>query len=178
MPESLSFWTQLELGLIRLMTIVLGGMDNLFNVRWGERILSRMVNRWQIRLSHLDDAMVALERERNRIQQQTEDLAIHTAALYLGGRSLVHPELVFDPADPRDDELLDASIEILVKKHLAAVETQEVEEGHYIYRLEPDWAAIRGYLARAAAAADPDVASWLGEGLTFIDDAVLSERDD
>jgi hypothetical protein len=177
MPKSLSFWVQTELALLRLLTAALGLVDGLFNVGWGERLLERMAGRWQARLVQLDASIAALEQERHRLQSHAEALAVHAAAIYLGGRSLTHDELVFDPADPRDEEILDASIEILVKGRLAAIETEEIEKGHYVYCLEPDWIAIRDRLAEAAEDSEADIADWLREGLAFIDETFLSEQE-
>lgn len=172
-PDSLSFWDQIQLTLLRMLTIALGLVDALFNVHLGEHLLDRLVNRWQARLGQIEEAMTALELERERIQKQAEALAIHTAAIYLGGRILVHDQLVFDPADPREEEILDASIELLVKERLAAIETREIEPGRYVYHLEPDWAAICARLAEATAGAEPEMADWLCEGLEFIDEAIM-----
>jgi hypothetical protein len=81
-------------------------------------------------------------------------------------------ELRFDPTDPRDEELLDASIDLLVKKRLAAIESQEIGSGHYIYFLEPDWDAIRQVLVGATTQAEPENAEWYSEGVRFIDETV------
>jgi hypothetical protein len=98
-----------------------------------------------------------------------EAMAIHTAMIYLTGRNQTRHELRFDPADPREEQLLDACIDTLVKDQLATIETEEVRSGHYIYALEPDWAAIRARLASAADCAEPELADWLREGIRFID---------
>lgn len=173
-PRQLSFWDQLQLVFLRLLATFLGAVDGLFHVRWGERLLERMAHHWQTQLVHLQESIDALEKERNRLHAQAEALAIHAAAIYLGGRTLARNQLVFDPAEPHDEELLDATIEILVKEQLATLETQEIEPGRYLYHLEPDWRAIRGRLAETAAGAEPDIADWLQEGLKFIDEAFLS----
>lgn len=169
-----SIWDRLQLLMLRLLSIVLALVDGLFRVRCGERILDRLTNRWQAQVAELDKALVRLEQERERLNIQVDALAIHAAALYLGSRSLARSELRFDPADPRDEEALNASIELLVKERLAAIETEEIEPGYYVYNLEPDWAAIRTRLARAVDHAGPEVAEWFCEGLSFIDNAFLS----
>ena len=91
-PQPLSFWDQVELLLLRLAAALLVPVDRLFNVQWGERVLTRMTVRWEERLATLDEAMAELDRERQHIQDQTQALAIHTAAVYLGGRCLTHDE--------------------------------------------------------------------------------------
>ncbi len=141
-------WDRLELRVIRLLTIGLALIDSLFNVDWGERLLKRQSDRWQARLGELEEEVDRLEVERGRVQAQAEALALHAATIYLGGRSLLHHELRFDPADPHEEEILDATVDLLVKTRLAAIEDREVEPGHHIYYLEPDWAAIRGPAGR------------------------------
>jgi hypothetical protein len=170
----MSLWEQFQLALLRILTVTLGVVDGLLNVRWGQRMLDRLARRWQTRLEQLDDAMAALEQERNRTHRLTEALAVQTAAIYLGGRSLVDEELIFDPAIPRDEEILDAAIELLVKRRLATIEPKELEEEHYVYNLEPDWAAIHAHLVEVHDEADPDLAGWLQEGAKFIQESFLS----
>jgi hypothetical protein len=149
--------------------------DGLLRVRWGERLLERLAHRWQARLAHLDETLAELEQERSRLNLQTEALALYAAALYLGGRSLARDELRFDPAESQDEETLDASIELLVKERLAAISTEEIEPGRYIYHLDPDWVAIHARLTEATRHAEPDVAAWFDEGLRFIDESFLPE---
>mgnify|MGYP001146971638 CR=1 FL=1 len=173
-PSPLSFRDQMQLVLLRLLSALLGGVDGLFNVRWGERLLERLTNHWESQLVQIDKALARLENERHQLQLQAEALAIHAAAIYLGGRSLAHGELLFDPADPHDEEMLDASIDLLVKARLASIETEEVETRHYVYHLEPDWPAIYTRLSDAAEQAEPRVADWFREGLRFIDEAFPS----
>jgi hypothetical protein len=172
--EPLSLWDQAQLISIRLLTRVLGIVDRLLNVHWGERLLERMAGRWQSQLGELDEALARLERERAQLQLQAQALALHAAAVYLGGRQLARDELRFDPADPHDEEILDASIDLLVKERLASIEMEQTAKDHYIYHLEPDWAAIRARLADAAARSEPEVAGWLQETITFIDSVAIN----
>jgi hypothetical protein len=179
----------LQLTLIRVLAWFLRLVDSLFDVRWGEGMLAHLAGGWERQISKLDADIARLEQERHELQMQAEALAIHAAALYLGGRSLARQELRFDPADPKDEEMLDASIDLLVKQRLAAIETEEIEAGHYIYHLEPNWPAISARLGSAAeqaeatgqaAAADgvtPEIADWFREGQKFIDEAFLSQTD-
>jgi hypothetical protein len=160
--------------MLRVLSVVLGAVDALLDVRWGERCLERLAERWQSRLTNLDEALAELEKERRQLQAQAEALAIHAAAIYLGGRSLARDELRFDPADSHDEEILDATIDLLVKARLASVETEEIEPDRYIYHLEPDWPAIRSQISDAVEQAEPQVAEWFREGLKFIDEAFLS----
>lgn len=174
-PTGGSFWDKTQLVALRLLSILLALTDRLFNVQWGEHLLERMAGRWETKLKELDRTLATLEEERHQLQVQAEAVAIHAATIYLGGRSLTHNELRFDPAIPHDEEILDATIDLLVKQKLAAVATEEIEPEHFVYYVEPDWEAIRARLGRAADQANPDTAEWFREGLRFIDEALLPQ---
>ncbi|MBC8265281.1 MAG: hypothetical protein H8E47_14305, partial [Anaerolineales bacterium] len=83
--------------------------------------------------------------------------------LYLRQRELLLPHrwLHFDSANPQEDQGLDLLINHLVKSRLAAIEMQEVEKNHYIYKLNPNWTAIGDYLAQHEADLQPEIAGWL-----------------
>jgi hypothetical protein len=174
-PTGGSFWDKTQLVVLRLLSILLALIDRLFNVQWGEHLLERMAGRWETKLKELDRTLATLEEERQQLQVQAEAVAIHAATIYLGGRSLTHNELRFDPAIPHDEEILDATIDLLVKQKLAAIATEEIEPEHFVYYVEPDWEAIRAHLGRAADQANPDIAEWFREGLRFIDEALLPQ---
>ena len=169
----LTFWDRAQLLLLRILSIGLGLLDRLFRIDWGERVLDRMSRRWEEQLDQLDATLAHLEQEREQIQAQSEALAIHAAAIYLAGRSLTQETLRFDPALSKDDEILDATIDLLVKQRLASIETEEVEAGRFVYTLEPDWAAILAKLRDAADQSDPEVAEWFQEGIRFIAEEFL-----
>ena len=101
-----------------------------------------MSRKWERQLEALDQTLARLEQEREQIQDQSEALAIHAAAIYLAGRGLTDDGLRFDPELSHDDEILDATIDLLVKQRMASIETEEIDKGHFVYTLEPDWAAI------------------------------------
>jgi len=171
--RSQSLRDRLELRVIRLLTTGLALFDGLFNVDWGERLLKRQGDRWEAKLVRLQEEVDRLEVKRGRVQAQVEALALHAATIYLGGRSLVHNELRFDPADPHEEEILDATVNLLVKNRLAAIEDREAEPGHHIYYLEPDWVAIRARLAEAMDLAAPEAAELYRESVTFIEETFL-----
>lgn len=173
-PMPLSLWDRTQLTILRLLSITLGWLDWLLNVHWGERLLNRLSRRWQARLDLLNASLADLEEERQRIHMQAEALAIQAATIYLGGRSLIHSELRFDPAIAHDEEMLDASIDLLVKQRLATIESVETEPGHFVYHLDPDWAAIHRRLSAAADQTDPQSAEWFLEGIHLIEEALLS----
>ncbi len=173
-PSPLTVWDRAQLALLRVLSIGLGLLDRLFHVDWGERALGRMSRRWENQLEKLDETLSRLEQERKDLHEQSETLAIHAAALYLATRQATEGTLRFDPAISQDDEILDATIELLVKQRLASIETKEVSAAEYVYTIEPDWAAIRTRLRAAADRADPEIADWLVEGMQFIDEALLA----
>jgi multidrug efflux pump subunit AcrA (membrane-fusion protein) len=170
----LTFWDRAQLALLRLLSIGLGLLDRLFQIDWGERALGRMSRRWESQLEQLDEALARLEQEREQLQDQSEAMAIHAAAIYLAARHVTQDRLRFDPAISHDNEILDATIDLLVKQRLASIETEEVEAGHFVYTVEPDWAAILASLRAAAGRAEPEIAEWFQEGIQFIDEALLS----
>ena len=176
-PSPLTFWDRAQLALLRMLSIGLGLMDRLFHVQWGERALGRLSRRWESQLEQLDETLAILEQEREQLQAQSEALAIHAAAIYLAGRNLTQDKLQFDPELSRDDEILDATIDLLVKQRLASIETEEIDDGHFVYTVEPDWAAILERLHAAADQADPEVAEWFQEGIRFIDEAFLQHSE-
>lgn len=163
-------WDRLQLALLRLLSILLALVDSLFGVRWGERLLERLAGRWQTRLAQIDASLAALQRERKQLHAQAEGLALYTAVVYLAGRKLGHGDLVFDPTDPRQEKILDANIELLVKEQLATVEMNEVTPGHHVYHLEPDWHRIQERLEKAACEAGPEAADWLRDGSSLIEE--------
>ena len=173
----LTLWDRAQLLGLRLLSTILGLMDRAFHVDWGERVLGRMSRKWEGQLEQLDEVLAQLELEREQLQIQSEALAIHAAAVYLASRNLAHDKLRFDPQDSHDDEILDATIDLLVKQRLASIETNELEDGHFVYILEPDWAAILESLRAAADQADPEVAEWFQEGIRFIDSACLHQTE-
>ncbi len=176
-PTPLTFWDRVQLFLLRLLSISLGLLDRLFHSDWGERVLGRMSRRWEDQLDQLDETLARLEQEREQIQAQSEALAIHAAAIYLAARDLTRDKLQFDPAVSHEDKILDATIDLLVKQRLASIDTQEIEDRHFIYTIEPDWTAILSYLRSAADKAAPEVADWFQEGIQFIDQEFLPQAE-
>jgi len=174
-PSPFTFWDRAQLVLLRVLSIGLGVLDRLFHVDWGERALGRMSRRWESQLENLDETLARLEQERKDLHEQSEALAIHTAAIYLAARTATEGTLRFDPSISQEDEILDATIELLVKQRLASIETKEVNAGEYVYTIEPDWAAILTRLRAAADWADPEIADWFVEGMLFIDDALQAQ---
>jgi hypothetical protein len=171
----LTFWDRAQLFLLRILSIGLGLIDRIFRIDWGERALGRMSRRWETRLEQLDASLARLEQEREQVQSQSEALAIHAAAIYLAARNLTQDKLQFDPSISHDDEILDATIDLLVKERLASIETEEVAAGRFVYTIEPDWTAILTKLRASASEADPEIAEWFEEGIRFIDEEFLPQ---
>lgn len=169
-PPRASLWDQVQLRLLRLLSISLALTDGLLGVSWGERLLDHLAARWQAHMVEIDAALAALEEERKRMGVQAEGLALYAAVIHLTSRQLARGELCFDPANPKDEEALDANIDLLVKERLAAVELIKAGEGHEIYRLEPDWAEIQTRLELAASQAEPETAGLLRDGARLIEE--------
>jgi hypothetical protein len=134
-------------------------IDRLFATNFVEREIARRkarVARYEAHLAELTEQLV-------RLEGQLEAANLQLCLLYLQQRELLLPHrwLHFDPANSQEDQGLDLLIEHLVKPRLAAIEVQEVEENYYIYKLEPDWAAIDAFLGRWEADLQPEIADWL-----------------
>lgn len=171
-----SFRDRMELRMLRLLSISLAVMDRALGVRWGERLLALLAARWQARLAQIDADLAALEEERAMVRLQAEGLALYTAITYLASRQLARGELCFDSAAPQDEQVLEANIDLLVKERLASVDVQEIEPGHYLYRLEPDWAEIQARLEEAARHAKPETADWLRDGSRLVEEVAGSSQ--
>ena len=136
-------------------------VDHLLGTKLAEKELARReakVARYKARMTDLEEQLTKLEGLLGAIN-------LRLCLLYLRERSLLSPErwLSFDSNDPEEDRGLGLVIEHLVKPRLATVETDQVEEGHYIYHLQPDWAAIRAFFAEQQADLEPDMRGWLSE---------------
>jgi hypothetical protein len=170
-----SFASRVQIAFLRMLSLFLSLVDSLLNVRWGERTLERMASNWERRLAHLDQSLAHLEKEREQLELQAEAIALHVATFRLGGRALSGEHLCFDPAEPGDEKILDAAIDLLVKENLAAVESEEIEPGRFTYTLEPDWAAIHARISRAASLAESEIAEMFQDSLRFIEERLLSQ---
>jgi hypothetical protein len=172
-----SFGSRAEFALLRFLSVFLATVDSLLNVRWGERTLERMAGRWQERITQLDENLAHLEKERENLEHQAEAIALHVATFRLGSRTLSGDALRFDPADPHDERILDATIDLLVKRKLAAIEPEEIEPGHFAYSLDLDWMAIHARISEAAGLANAEMAEMFQESLQFIEENLFPRQD-
>jgi len=136
-------------------------IDRLFATNLVEREIARRkakIARYEAHLAELAKQLATLE-------ERLEAANLQLCLLYLQQRELLLPHrwLRFDPANFEEDEGLDSLIEHLVKPRLAAIEVQEVGQNHYIYKLDPDWAAIYAFLSRWEEDLQPEVADWLAQ---------------
>lgn len=86
------------------------------------------------------------------VEQEKEAAARLLPAFAAGLRAAAanrNTPLPLDDRDPTQNGMADALIRFLVKPGLATVETEEVGDGHYGYRVSLDWAALE-QLARGA----------------------------
>jgi len=143
----------------RILLASLVIIDHLFGTSFVERELARRkatLARYEARLAEISEQLLKLD-------GLLEAANLQLCLLYLRQRELLSPQrwLYFDTANPQEDQGLDLLIHHLVKPRLAAIEMQEVEKNHYIYRLEPDWAAIGDFFSRQEADLQPEIADWL-----------------
>jgi hypothetical protein len=140
-------------------------IDRLFATNLVERELARRkakLARYEAYLTQITEALTKFE-------ESLKATHLQLCLLYLRQRELLLPHrwLHFDPASHQEDQGLDLLIDYLVKPRLAAIEVQEVKNKHYIYKLEPDWAAINAFLAEWQADLQPEIAEWLTQKKGF-----------
>jgi len=143
----------------KILLAGLGIVDRLF----ATNLLEREVARRKAKLARSEARLTELSEQLVKLGELLEAANLQPCLLYLRQRELLLPHrwLSFDTANPQEDQGLDLVINHLVKPRLAAVEMQEVEKSHYIYTLEPDWAAIGDFLAQHEADLQPEIADWL-----------------
>jgi hypothetical protein len=129
----------------------------------GTNLAGKELSRREAKVARYRAQMVNLERQLTSLEGMLEAINLRLCLLYLQERSLLSPArwLSFDPNDPEEDRGLGLLIERLVKPRLATIEMDKVEEGHYVYHLQPDWAAIRALLAEQQADLEPEMQRWL-----------------
>ena len=143
----------------KILLAGLGIIDRLF----ATDLLEREVARRKARVARSEARLAEISEQLVKLGGLLEAASLQLCLLYLRQRELLSPQrwLHFDPANPQEDQGLDLVINHLVKPRLAAIEVQEIEKNHYIYKLEPDWAAIDGFLAQREADVQPEIADWL-----------------
>ena len=131
----------------------------------GTHLVERELARREAKVARYRAHMMELERELTKLEDLLGAINLRLCLLYLRERSLLSPErwLSFDPNNPEEDRGLELIIEHLVKPRLATIEMDKVEEGHYVYQLQPDWAAIRAFFAEQQADLELDIEGWLSE---------------
>ena len=131
----------------------------------GTHLVEKELARREAKVARYSTQMTELERELTKLEGLLGAINLRLCLLYLRERSLLSPErwLSFDPDDPAEDKGLGLVIEHLVKPRLATIEMDKVEEDHYLYHLQPDWAAIRAFFSEQQADLEPDMEGWLSE---------------
>ena len=131
----------------------------------GTHLVDKELARREAKVVRYRTQMTELEEQLTRLEGLLGALNLRLCLLYLRERSLLSPErwLSFDPNDPEEDKGLGLLIEHLVKPRLATIEMDKVEGDHYLYQLQPDWAAIRAFFAEQQADLEPDMEGWLSE---------------
>ncbi len=149
----------------KILLAGLGIIDRLF----ATDLLEREVARRKAKIARSEARLAELSEQLVRLGGLLEAANLQLCLLYLRQRNLLSPHrwLHFDPAHSQEDKGLDLLINHLVKPRLAAIEMQEVEKNHYIYKLEPDWAAVGNFLAQREADLQPEIAEWLDRKREF-----------
>ena len=131
----------------------------------GTNLVEKELSRREAKVARYRARMTELEKQLTRLEGLLGAINLRLCLLYLRERSLLSPErwLSFDPNDPEEDRGLDLLIEHLVKPRLATIEMDKVEEDHYLYHLQPDWAAICAFFVEQQADLEPDIEGWLLE---------------
>ena len=129
----------------------------------GTSLVEKELSRREAKVARYRTRMTELEKQLTRLEGLLGAINLRLCLLYLRERGLLSPErwLSFDPDDPEEEKGLEMLIEHLVKPRLATIEMDEVEEGHYVYHLQPDWAALRAFFAEQQADLEPDMEGWL-----------------
>jgi hypothetical protein len=129
----------------------------------GTNLAKKELSRREAKVARHRAQMTDLEKQLTRLEGLLEAINLRLCLLYLQERSLLLPErwLSFDANDPEEDKGLNLLIEHLVKPRLATIEMDKVEEGHYLYHVQPDWTAIRAFFAEQQADLEPDMQEWL-----------------
>ena len=131
----------------------------------GTNLAKKELSRREANVARYRAQMTELEKQLTRLEGLLGAMNLRLCLLYLRERSLLAPErwLSFDPDHPEEGRGLDLLIEHLVKPRLATIEMDKVEEGRYVYHLQPDWAAIHTLFAEQQADLDPGMKGWLSE---------------
>jgi hypothetical protein len=129
----------------------------------GTHLVEKELARREAKVARYRAQMTELEKQLTGLEGLLGAINLRLCLLYLQERNLLSPErwLSFDPNNLEEDRGLDLIIEHLVKPRLATIEMNKVEEGHYVYQLQPDWAAIRAFFAEQQADLEPDMEEWL-----------------
>jgi hypothetical protein len=129
----------------------------------GTNLVQKELSRREAKVARYRARMTELEKQLTKLENMLGAINLRLCLLYLRERNLLSPErwLSFDSNDPEEDKSLELLVEHLVKPRLAAIEMDEIEEGRYLYHLQPDWAAIHAFLVEQQADLEPGLREWL-----------------
>jgi len=134
--------------------------------RWlGTNLLERELARRQAALAAIEAEVAELEQTLAQVNLELDHLELVVCLAWLYQRSIQFGS-DWSRFDPRrggeEEEVLDMAIQRLVRTGLAAVRTEEVEPGHYIYTLRPHWGPIRQEMERYPGAMD-ELIAWVAQ---------------
>jgi len=129
---------------------------------FGSRLLEGELARRQRKIERLAKDVEVVDRELKAAARELDFSRTTLCLILLKARSEgadVQDWLFFDPFSEGDDDLLDSAIECLVKTQLAGLDAYPSADGHYAYRLAPDWQAIVAHFGQRSLA--KELMAWL-----------------
>lgn len=151
----MSPWTRLRLALLLVVDRLLG-----------THLVEREMACLQVHIEACQDRAEAIQQQMQELNRLVSVTQVEFCLLILHRRYLQRPEeyLRFVPAEDADEEkALDLMIEHLMRRGLAAVHAEVIDECTYAYHVHPDWRAICSQLGEQKEKIDPTVWAWLEE---------------
>ncbi len=130
----------------RLLAVVVGLSD-----RWlGTHLARRVLAQYDRRIAALQQQLTEIEAQRVQLQISSEALAVSTCAAVLAVlRSSPEGGILFEPGTEHEG-LLQTSINMMVKPHLAAIREHPRPDGQFAYEVFPHWDKICEHLLALA----------------------------
>ncbi len=154
-----------------------------FSDRWlGTRLAPRLLARYDARIDELKQELTAIESARAKLGLNTQALVVSTcAALLTTFERSPDGGLMFEPGSEHQD-LLQTSINVLVKHDLASIREHARPENTFAYELFPRWSQICDHLAHLSDEIDSaDIAAHVRHNIeqiraaTWVDDLPQGE---
>jgi hypothetical protein len=148
-----------------------------FSDRWlGTHLGPRLLARYDARIEQLKQELAAIEAARTRLGLNTEALVVSTCtALLTTFERSPNGGLMFEPGAEHQD-LLQTSINVLVKHDLASIREHARPGNTFAYELFPHWSQICDHLARLSDTIDSaDIAAHVRQNIEQIRASTLQQ---